>query len=178
MPTQFLSVRNFKIRKKGKPNESAGTSTFGRKKEGFTGKYFQNHQGKKKGRQRNEITKLNVLILVFKGKIKTPCYLFIIVKMFFLLVLFFFLFWNKFLTEKTVVVFIWTIGACIMSDMKRLFYVWFLGAKECRGLRGDEFVRPIVRYVHFRVISLSAEPLNGYPTSPCTAHQAFNSNGP
>ncbi|EFX84886.1 hypothetical protein DAPPUDRAFT_314448 [Daphnia pulex] len=33
-----------------------------------------------------------------------------------------------------------------MSDMKRLFYVWFLGAKECRGLRGDEFVRPIVRY--------------------------------
>jgi hypothetical protein len=36
-----------------------------------------------------------------------------------------------------------------MSDMKRLFYVWFLGAKECRGLRGDEFVRPIVRYVHF-----------------------------
>ena len=38
---------------------------------------------------------------------------------------------------------------CIMSDMKRLFYVWFLGAKECRGLRGDEFVRPIVRYVHF-----------------------------
>ena len=39
------------------------------------------------------------------------------------------------------------IGACIMSDMKRLFYVWFLGAKECRGLRGDEFVRPIVRYV-------------------------------
>ncbi|XP_032779430.2 uncharacterized protein LOC116917918 isoform X2 [Daphnia magna] len=34
----------------------------------------------------------------------------------------------------------------VMSDMKRLFYVWFLGAKECRGLRGDEFVRPIVRY--------------------------------
>lgn len=33
----------------------------------------------------------------------------------------------------------------VMSDMKRLFYVWFLGAKECRGLRGDEFVRPIVR---------------------------------
>ena len=34
-----------------------------------------------------------------------------------------------------------------MTDMKRLFYVWFLGARECRGLRGDEFVRPIVRYV-------------------------------
>jgi len=42
---------------------------------------------------------------------------------------------------------VFLIAAEKMTDMKRLFYVWFLGARECRGLRGDEFVRPIVRYV-------------------------------
>jgi len=34
-----------------------------------------------------------------------------------------------------------------MNDMKKLFYLWFLGARECRGLRGEEFTRPIVRYL-------------------------------
>jgi len=34
-----------------------------------------------------------------------------------------------------------------MNESKKLFYVWFLGARECRGLRGEEYVRPIVRYL-------------------------------
>ena len=69
---------------------------------------------------------------------------------------------------------------CIMSDMKRLFYVWFLGAKECRGLRGDEFVRPIVRYVHFLfVLSHSSAwcysnfSASNYQSSISTHHGPF-----
>ena len=30
---------------------------------------------------------------------------------------------------------------------KSSYYVWFLGAKESRGLRGDEFISPVVKYL-------------------------------
>ena len=30
---------------------------------------------------------------------------------------------------------------------KSSYYVWFLGAKESRGLRGEEFISPVVKYL-------------------------------
>lgn len=30
---------------------------------------------------------------------------------------------------------------------KQSFYVWFLGAQECRGLRDEHFVRPVLTYL-------------------------------
>ena len=39
-----------------------------------------------------------------------------------------------------------SVAAPMNPETKKLFYVWFLGARECRGLRGDEYVRPIVRW--------------------------------
>ena len=30
---------------------------------------------------------------------------------------------------------------------KSSYYVWFLGAKESRGLRGDEFISPVVNHL-------------------------------
>jgi hypothetical protein len=30
---------------------------------------------------------------------------------------------------------------------KSSYYVWFLGAKESRGLRGEEYVGPVVRHL-------------------------------
>ena len=33
------------------------------------------------------------------------------------------------------------------KDIKKSsYYVWFLGAQECRGLRGEEYVRPVLKY--------------------------------
>jgi len=33
---------------------------------------------------------------------------------------------------------------------KSSFYVWFLGAKESRGLRGEEFISPVVKHLTSR----------------------------
>ena len=34
------------------------------------------------------------------------------------------------------------------QDVKKSsYYVWFLGAKESKGLRGEEFIQPVVRYL-------------------------------
>ena len=30
---------------------------------------------------------------------------------------------------------------------KSSYYVWFLGAKESKGLRGEEYITPVVRYL-------------------------------
>ena len=30
---------------------------------------------------------------------------------------------------------------------KSSYYVWFLGAKESKGLRGEEYISPVVRYL-------------------------------
>ena len=34
------------------------------------------------------------------------------------------------------------------GDIKKSsYYVWFLGAKESKGLRGEEFINPVVRHL-------------------------------
>ena len=34
------------------------------------------------------------------------------------------------------------------SDIKKSsYYVWFLGAKESKGLRGEDYITPVVRYL-------------------------------
>ncbi|CAL4066948.1 unnamed protein product [Meganyctiphanes norvegica] len=38
-------------------------------------------------------------------------------------------------------------GSAKMCVRKASYYVWFLGAEECRGLRGGEYVRPVVHYL-------------------------------
>ena len=30
---------------------------------------------------------------------------------------------------------------------KSSYYVWFLGAKESKGLRGEDYITPVVRYL-------------------------------
>ena len=39
-------------------------------------------------------------------------------------------------------------GADKSGDIKKSsYYVWFLGAKESKGLRGEEFINPVVRHL-------------------------------
>ena len=39
-------------------------------------------------------------------------------------------------------------GADKSGDIKKSsYYVWFLGAKESKGLRGEEFISPVVRHL-------------------------------
>lgn len=33
---------------------------------------------------------------------------------------------------------------------KSSYYVWFLGAKESKGLRGEEYILPVVRSVQYK----------------------------
>lgn len=35
-----------------------------------------------------------------------------------------------------------------LTDIKKSsYYVWFLGAKESKGLRGEEYVQPVVKHL-------------------------------
>ena len=38
-------------------------------------------------------------------------------------------------------------GADKHDIKKSSYYVWFLGAKESKGLRGEEYISPVVRYL-------------------------------
>ena len=38
-------------------------------------------------------------------------------------------------------------GADKHDIKKSSYYVWFLGAKESKGLRGEEFINPVVRHL-------------------------------
>ena len=61
------------------------------------------------------------------------------------------------------------------QDVKKSsYYVWFLGAKESKGLRGEEFIQPVVRYLTSKAsLQYSTPPLqmfwNIWPAERCAA---------